>query len=119
MISSCTQDTIRNYGRDLSSFRLLGRCYTTLLTHNVSCGLCLLPSATETGTKETLNMALKEAGSGHLGNGDAPLCGQTASVVIPQRESAETTRALRQLLLRFVFMCAHVRIFCSHGIDFT
>eukprot|EP00903_Cladosiphon_okamuranus_P005635 g5601.t1 len=46
---------------------------------------------------ETLNMALKQGGPW---SEDSPICGQTVSVVIPECESTQTTKTLRQLLLR-------------------
>lgn len=46
-------------------------------------------------------MALEQEGGGGPWSKDSPVCGQTFSVVIPESESTETTRTLRQLLLRF------------------
>eukprot|EP00752_Nemacystus_decipiens_P016360 g14629.t1 len=48
---------------------------------------------------ETLNVALKQENGGPWSE-DSPICGQTVSVVIPESESTQTTRTLRQLLLR-------------------
>ena len=46
-------------------------------------------------------MALKQEGGGPWSI-DFSVCGQTVSVVIPASEYTQTTRTLRQLLLRFV-----------------
>lgn len=46
-------------------------------------------------------MALKQEGGGPWSK-DSAVCGQTVRVVIPESESTQTTRTLRQLLLRFV-----------------
>lgn len=61
------------------------------------CLSCLLLSS-----KETLNSALKN-GNGPCSDNtarDILLCGQTVRVVISEKESAQTTSTLRQLLLR-------------------